>query len=87
MKAVDANPGMYIDFSKENNREGPKFKVGYDVRISKYKNIVAKSCVPNWSEENFVIKKVKNTVILNANTLLEHFMKNNYKKQNKKNLG
>ena len=28
----------------------------------KYKNIFAKGCTPNWSEEVFMIKKVKNTV-------------------------
>ena len=32
------------------------------VRILKYKNIFAKGYTPNWSEEVFVIKKVKNTV-------------------------
>ena len=32
------------------------------MRISKYKNIFAKGYTPNWSEEVFVIKKVKNTV-------------------------
>ena len=32
------------------------------VRIPKYKNIFAKVCTPNWSEEVFVIKKVKNIV-------------------------
>ena len=32
------------------------------VRISKYKNIFGKGHVPNWPEEVFVIKKVKNTV-------------------------
>ena len=26
MKNVDVNPSMYIDFNKENNKEGPKFK-------------------------------------------------------------
>ena len=31
------------------------------VRISKYKNIFEEGYVPNWSEEVFVIKKVKNT--------------------------
>ena len=29
----------------------PKFKNGDNVRISKYKNIFAKSYVPNWSEK------------------------------------
>ena len=40
-----------------------KFKIGDTVRILKYKNISAKGYVPNWSEEVFVIKTVKNTVL------------------------
>ena len=33
----------------------------YDhIRISKYKNIFAKGYTPNWSEEIFVISKIKN---------------------------
>ena len=51
-----------IDFNKENNKEGPKFKVGDNVRTSKYKTIFSKDYVPNWSEEVFVITKVKNTL-------------------------
>ena len=39
-----------------------KFKVGDHVRISKYKNIFAKGYTPNWSEEDFVVSKIKNTV-------------------------
>ena len=62
MKPVDAKSKTYIDFNKENNMEGPNFKVGNHIRTSKYKNIFAKGYVPNWSEEAFVIKKVKNTV-------------------------
>ena len=34
------------------------------MRISNYKNIFAKGYTPNWSEEVFVIKKIKNTVPL-----------------------
>ena len=62
MKPVDVKPRMYTDFNKENNKEGPKFNFGDHVRISKYKNIFAKVYILNWSEEVFVIKKVKNTV-------------------------
>ena len=58
MKPVDVNPNMCIDFNKENNEEAPKFKVGDNVRISKYKNIFAKGNIPNWSGKIFVIKKV-----------------------------
>ena len=47
---------------KEVNDKDPKFKVGDHVRISKYKNIFAKGYTPKWSEEFFVIKKVKITV-------------------------
>ena len=36
--------------------------VGDHVRISKYKNIFTKGYMPNWSEEIFIIKKIKNTV-------------------------
>ena len=62
MKSADVKPNVYIDFNKENIKEGPKFKVGDHVRISKYKNIFAKGYVSNLSEEVFMIKKVKNTV-------------------------
>ena len=61
MKPVDVKTSTYIDSSKETNYQDPKFKIGDIVRISKYKNIFEKGYVPNWSEEVFVIKKVKNT--------------------------
>ena len=62
MKPVDVKSSTYIDSSKEINDKDPKFKIGDIVRISKYKNIFAKSYVSNCSEEDFEIKKVKNTV-------------------------
>ena len=62
MKPVDVQDNIYIDFKKEVNDKDPKFKVGDHVRISKYKNIFAKGYTPNWSEEVFVVSKIKNTV-------------------------
>ena len=62
MKPIDVKDDTYIDFEKELNDKDPKCKVGDHVRISKYKNIFAKGYTPNWSEEGFVIKKVKNKV-------------------------
>ena len=61
-KPVDVKSNTYIVSSKETNDKNPKFKIGDNVRISKYKNVFAKGYTPNWSEEVFVIKKVKNTV-------------------------
>ena len=62
MKPVDVKDNTYIDFKKEVNDKDPKFKVGDHIRISKYKNIFAKRYTPNWSEEVFVVSKIKNAV-------------------------
>ena len=62
MKPINVKDNVYIDFKKQVNDKDHKFKVGDHVTISKYKNIFVKGYMPNWSEEIFVIKKVKNTV-------------------------
>ena len=62
MPPIDVKDNTYIAFDRESNDKGPKSEVGDHVRISKYKNIFAKDYTRNWSEEVFVIKKVKNTV-------------------------
>ena len=88
MKPADVKWNTYIDPSKKTNKD-PKFKIGDIVKISKYKNIFAKGYyTPNWSEDVFVIKKVKHTVtvdmllmILTEKKLLELFTKKNCKKQ------
>ena len=62
MKPVDVKSNTYINSSKEINDKDPKIKIDDVVRISKYKNIFAKGYIPNWSEEAFVIKRIKDTV-------------------------
>ena len=59
---IDVKDSTYIDFEKEVNDKDPKFKMVDHVRISKYKNISAKGYMSNWSEEVFIISKMKNTV-------------------------
>ena len=86
MKPVDVKDNTYINFKKEINDKDPKFKVGDHVRISKYKNIFAKGYAPNWSEEVFVVSKIKNLVPWTYVINYEHFMKNNYKRLISKNL-
>ena len=61
MKPIDVKDNTYINFGKEVNDNDLKFKVGDHVRISNYKNICAKGYTPNWSDEVFRIKKIKNT--------------------------
>ena len=60
-KPKDVTDDSFIEYSEETNEKDPKFKVGDNVQISKYKNIFAKGYTPNWSEEVFVVNKV-NTV-------------------------
>ena len=56
MKPVDVKSSTYIDSSKEINDKDPKFKIDDTIRTSKCKNIFAKGCSPNRSEEDFVIQ-------------------------------
>ena len=62
IKPTDVTDSTHGDFTKEVNDKDLKFKVGDHVRISKYKNIFPKGYTPNWSEEVFVVSKIKNAV-------------------------
>ena len=62
MKPADVKSNTCIQSSKEINDRDLKFETGDIVKISKSKNIFAKGYTPNWSEEVFVINKVKNIV-------------------------
>ena len=46
-KPVNVKSNTYINSSKEINNKDPKFKVGDNVRISKYKNLFSKDYAPN----------------------------------------
>ena len=47
MKPIDVTQGSYAEYSEDSNEKDPKFKVGYRVRISRYKNIFAKGYSQN----------------------------------------
>ena len=53
---------LLIRYLEKPNEKNPKFNVGDHVRISMYKNVFAKGYAPNWSEEIFIVDKVKYTV-------------------------
>ena len=93
MKPVDVKDNTYIDVKKEINNKNPKFKVVDHVRISKYKNVFAKGYIPNWSEEIFFIKKIRNTVPwtyvisdLNGEEIIGTFYENELQKTDQKDL-
>ena len=62
MTPIDVTGDSHAEYNENIKKKNPKFKVGDHVRISKYKNIFAKGYTRNWSEEVFVISKIKNTV-------------------------
>ena len=64
MEPIEVTDDYYAkDPSIKPNKKDPKFKVGDNVRISKYKNSFAKGYTPNWSEEVFIMNKIKSTAL------------------------
>ena len=91
MKPIDVKRGSFVEYNEEYDKKDPKFKVGDHVRILKYNNIFAKGCAPNWSEEIFVIKQIKNTLSwsyvisdLNGEEIIGSFYKKELQKTNQK---
>ena len=79
-KPVDVKPSIYIDLNKENNKESPKFKIGDNVRISKYKNIFAKLVKLCYK----LVRGLILLVILTKKNLLERLTKKNCKNKPKR---
>ena len=91
IKSVDVKDNKHIDFNKDINDKDLKFKVGDRVRISKYKNLFANGYTPNWSEEVFVVSKIKNAVPwtyvindLNGEEIIGTFYEKELQKTNQK---
>ena len=89
MKRIEVTDDSYADYNEIVNKKNPKFKVDDNVRISKYKNIFAKGYTPNWSEEVFIINKIKNTVPqtyaisdLNSEEIIRRFYEKELQKTN-----
>ena len=59
MKPIELTDNSYAEYHEDFNKRDLKFKNGYLVRISKYKNIFVKEYAPKWSEEVFVTVKLK----------------------------
>ena len=62
IKPIDVTGDSYADYNEDFNKKYPKFNISDHLRISTYKNVFAKGYAPNWSEEVFVVTKIKTTV-------------------------
>ena len=79
-KPVNVKSNKYIYSSKKTNDKIRNWKL---LIVLEYQNIFSKVYTPNWSEEDFVIIKVKNTVLwtyiisdLNGEEIVGTFYKN-----------
>ena len=91
MKPIDVKPDFYAEYNVDSNEKDPKFKVIDCLRISKYENMFAKGYTPIWSEEVFVISKIKNTAPwtnlisdLNGEEIVVTFYEKELQKSNQK---
>ena len=62
MKPIEVTNDYYAKYNDPSNKKTPNFKVGDNVRISKYKSVFTKGCTHNWSDEVFVLYNIKNAV-------------------------
>ena len=58
MKPIDVTDDSYAEYNEtsmelHSNKKEPKFKIGDNIRISKYKNIFAKGYTPNLIRRSF----------------------------------
>ena len=81
MEAVDVKSNTYIDASKKINDKNPKFKIGDNVRISRYKNVFVKGYTPTSSNEIFVIKVISD---LKGKEIVGTFYEKELQKANQK---
>ena len=91
IKPKDVTDDSFVEYVEESTKKDPKFKIGDNVRISKYKNIFAKGYTPIWSEEIFAVKEVQNTLpwtylinYLNGEEILGSFYEKELQKANQK---
>ena len=61
-KLIDVTSDSYAEYNQDSNEKNSKFEYGYHVRITEYKNIFTKGYTQNWSEQVFVVSKIKNKV-------------------------
>ena len=87
MRPIDAKNDSFVEYNEQSNKKILNLRV----RISKYKNIFAKGYASNWTEEIFVVEKIKNTVPwtyvisdLNGEKIVGSFYEKELQKTNQK---
>ena len=93
MNPTDVTSDFYAEYNEDSNENDPKFNVGDRVGIPKSKNFFAKRYTQNWSEEVFIVSKMKITAPwryaisdLNSESITGSFYEKELRKLVRKNL-
>ena len=91
MKPIDTKSDSFAEYNEESDKKDIKIKASDNFRISRFKNVFSKGYTPNWSEEIFIVKKIKNTVPwtyvisdLNIEEIIGSFYEKEVQKTNRK---
>ena len=91
MKPIDTKSDSFAEYNEESDKKDIKIKASDTFRISRFKNVFSKGYTPNWSEEIFIVKKIKNTVPwtyvisdLNIEEIIGSFYEKEVQKTNRK---
>ena len=91
MKPIDVKSDSFAEYNEESNKKDIKIKASDNFRMSRFKNVFSKGYTTNWSEEIFIVKKIKNTVPwtyvisdLNREEIIGSFYQKELQKTNQK---
>ena len=59
IKPIDVTGDSYAKYNENSNKKGPKFKIGDNVRISKYKNILIRDILQIGQKKFLLLVKLK----------------------------
>ena len=59
MKPIEVTSDSYVEYNEESNKKNPKFKVGDNIRISKYKNFLLKDIFQIGQKKFLLLMRLK----------------------------
>ena len=63
MKSIAITSNSYVEHNEDSNKKILNLKLVIVLEFQIYKKIFAKGYTPNWSEEDFIVRKIKNIVL------------------------
>ena len=84
IKPIEVTDNYYAEYNEIPNKKNPKFKVGDNVRISKYKNILAKGYIGQKKFLLLIKLKILMLLVMNGEEIIGIFYEKELQKTNQK---